>query len=99
MASARLALTEDAATALEAIIEVTSFASQQFQLSPVSLGSWPSTNDMINCLALADLVEPQFQVCRSQYHPKWPGGPCRPAGEKTPPTATLLIKTLLVHLS
>jgi hypothetical protein len=23
--------------------------------------------------------------------PKWPGGPCRPAGEKTPPTATLLI--------
>jgi hypothetical protein len=31
--------------------------------------------------------------------PKWPGGPCRPAGEKTPPTATLLIKTLLVHPS
>jgi hypothetical protein len=31
--------------------------------------------------------------------PKWPGGPCRPAGEKTPPTATLLIKNLLAHPS
>ena len=30
---------------------------------------------------------------------KWPGEPCRPAGEKTPPTAPLLIKILLVHPS
>jgi len=26
---------------------------------------------------------------------KWPGEPCRPAGEKTPPTAPLLIKNLI----
>ena len=30
---------------------------------------------------------------------KWPGEPCRPAGEKTPSTASLLIKILLVHPS
>jgi hypothetical protein len=30
---------------------------------------------------------------------KWPEELCRSAGEKTPPTATLLIKILLVHPS
>lgn len=49
---------------------------------------------------LRSVVPWSLGVCRAVSiiaQPQWPGGPCRPAGEKTPPTATLLIKILLVH--
>jgi hypothetical protein len=75
----------------------------KFNFRRFSLGSWSSTNDMVEYIVLpitiSWAVEPRLPVRLMIAEPKWPGEPCRPAGEKTPPTATLLIKTLLVHPS
>ena len=54
---------------------------------------------MVEQLAISWVVEPRLPIYLNIAQPKWPGGPCRPAGEKTPPTATLLIKILLVYPS